>query len=186
MCVGKADNGWYEIVYPIVGTGFVSSKLVSSKENGIIKVTNNQGAAVHAGSKETSEQIGFINHGETYVCVGVAGSDWYEIVYPIWGTGFVSNKLVRLVTTPISGSEEDTNSYIIGNVHVVEKSGTYTRSRPSADVLRGIYAHEGSDYPCVKVMANGWYAILHLSEKKAYYVAYLDPQSVIFTSLSSP
>lgn len=142
---------------------------------GIITVTNPSGVNVRANASQNASQIGFINPGETYVCVGVAKNGWYEIVYPIGYSGFVSNKLVRFSE---SGSVQDTCSYVIGHVRVVdEECGGRMTKGPSPHTDYMGYATPGRTYQCVKVTSNGWYAIVR---EENGFIVYIAPESGVW------
>lgn len=147
---------------------------------GIITVTNPSGVNVRDRASQNASQIGFINPGETYVCVGVASNGWYEIVYPISYNGFVSNKLVRFSET---GSVKDTCSYVIGQVRVVDEEwgGRMTKGpSPHTDYMG--YATPGRTYQCVKVTSNGWYAILR---EENGFIVYIAPESGVWITQES-
>lgn len=137
---------------------------------GTIVVTNSQSVRVRAGSNQNTAQIGLINPGERYYCVGVADNGWFEIIYPTGQNGFVSNKLVRLDAGHFEGQ---TLSYIIGYVQAIndEPSRRTTNGASTYTDYMG-YADAGRTYPCVGVMSNGWYAILR---EENGFIVYLPP-----------
>lgn len=124
---------------------------------GTVIIANGDSARVRAASNAESEQIGLVNPGEQYDCVGIAPNGWYEIAYPTGQTGFISNKLAVLKNGMLSDS---TFSYPVGSVYISHTADVRTRNGGGGDYAFMGSVHPGQTFPCVGISATGWYAIL--------------------------
>lgn len=124
---------------------------------GTVTITNGDSVRVRASSNAESEQIGLVNPGEQYECVGVAANGWYEIVYPTGQTGFISNNLSVLQRDVYSGT---VFSYPIGTVTVTYGGDVRTRNGGSTDYTFMGSIHSGDTFACVGLADSGWPAIL--------------------------
>lgn len=124
---------------------------------GTVVIANGDSVRVRAGSDADTEQIGLVNPGEQYDCVGVAPNGWYEIIYPTGRTGFVSGKLAVLLRGHRSDS---TFSYPVGTVYVSHSADVRTRNGGDGEYSFMGSIHSGETYPCVGLAQSGWPAIL--------------------------
>ncbi|GHU66945.1 hypothetical protein FACS1894184_05910 [Clostridia bacterium] len=157
------------------------TRVIDPRTIGTVVVTNDRSVRVRKNSNAESKQIGLINPGESYLCVGTAKNGWYEILYPTGGSGFVSNKLAELQNDVY---HENTFSYIIGTVQVADTAkGREIYNGGSIYAESMGYAKRGATYSCVGVTTSGWFALL--SPDKGYIV-YISPQDATWVSGTYP
>lgn len=71
---------------------------------GTVTVTNTNRVNVRTGPSTDYAAIGTVNPGETFPCIGIASTGWYEIVLPGDIIGFIHNNLTRLDVAPSSAT----------------------------------------------------------------------------------
>lgn len=70
---------------------------------GMVVVTNSTRANLRQEGSADSKQVGSVMPGETYECIGIAESGWYQILFDERKAGYISPKMVSF--TPLT--EED-------------------------------------------------------------------------------
>lgn len=130
---------------------------LATSATGTVIIANGDSVRVRAADNADSEQIGLVNPGEQYTCIGIAPSGWYEIAFPTGESGFISNRMTVLLAGYESASSF---SYPVGTVEITHAYDVNTRAGGGGEYAFMGSVNPGDTFPCVGMAQSGWYAIV--------------------------